>query len=134
MGLFSKSMFTEVEGVVLLNGKPVEGAEVTSSYDWSVKDEKKSKTVITDSHGTFHFKEWKSQSVLSLVFPIQPVISQKITINYSGQEYTAWRNIKSTYGTGDEVGKSPIRIECELNSEFKEQESNGFYGICKLAS
>ena len=40
MGLFSKSMFTEVEGVVLLNGKPVEGAEVISSYDWSAKRRK----------------------------------------------------------------------------------------------
>ncbi|GGO66675.1 DUF6795 domain-containing protein [Bowmanella pacifica] len=133
MGLFSKSMFTEVEGVVLLNGEPVEGAEVISSYDWSAKDEKKSKTVTTDKNGRFFFEEWKSQSILSLVFPMQPVISQKIIIRFKGEEYTAWRNIKNTYGTGDEVGKAPIRIECDLESEFKEQIEGGYYGICKIA-
>ncbi|MBT1063891.1 hypothetical protein KJY73_09925 [Bowmanella sp. Y26] len=132
MGLFSKSMFTQVEGVVLLNGQPVQGAEVISSYDWSAKNEKKSKTVKTDENGKFHFPEWKSQCLLSLFFPMQPVISQKIIIIHNGNEYTAWRNIKNSYGNGDEVGVSPIKITCNLESRFSEKHKNGHYGICHL--
>lgn len=85
MELFSKSMFTQVEGVVLLNGQPVQGAEVISSYDWSAKDEKKSNAVTTDKNGLFSFPEWTSQSFLSLVFPIEPVVDQTIIIQHKGK-------------------------------------------------
>ena len=98
------------------------------------KDEKKSKAVTTDKNGIFSFPEWTSQSLLSLVFPMEPVIDQTIIIRYQGKEYTAWSYFKHSYGSGDEVGMSPIRLICELSSMFKEQENDGFYGICKLAS
>ncbi|MBT1063889.1 hypothetical protein KJY73_09915 [Bowmanella sp. Y26] len=136
MGLFSKCMFTEVEGVVLLNGEPVEGAEVISSYDWSNKDERKSKKLLTDSYGKFSFPEWSSKQFLSSILPMEPVIRQEIIIEYKGERYTAWAFNKHSYGRGDETGKSPIKLVCDLAMEFKrhplEGVSDKYYGICKL--
>ena len=133
MGLFSKCMFSSVEGTILKDGSPVEGVEVTRSYRWINKEEK-IETVVTDSKGRFSFKNWTSSSFLSSIIPVEPVIRQKIIFKYQDEEYTGWSFHKHSYADGDEVGVTPIVLQCDLDDEFKRQVPDGYFGICKLSS
>ena len=117
-------IFSEVDGVVLMNGKPVSGAKVIRTADY--KDKVHSNTVVTDEQGRFHFDDIYTYSMrLS-----ETVIYQEINIQYDNNEYQAWRLIKrhdNRYGelTDPEKPDAPIKklnLTCELTGDQKKEQ------------
>ena len=112
-------IFSEVDGVVLLEGKPVSGAKVVRTADY--KDKLYTDRVITDAQGRFHFKDIYIYSMR--LFGTN--ILQKIVILYEGQEYLAWELMKghdNQHGelTDPEIPDAPIkklRLSCELTGD-----------------
>jgi len=88
-------IFSEVDGVVLMEGKPVSGARVVQTADF--KDKIHTHTAITDDQGRFHFDDIYTYSMrLS-----ETAILQKIVIQHKDKEYLAWQLMKrndSRYG------------------------------------
>ena len=112
-------IFSEVDGVVLLEGKPVSGATVIRTADY--KDKLYSDTVITDDQGRFHFDDIYIYSMRLF----GTYIWQKITIQYDGKEYLAWKMMKG-YDTryselsDPELPDAPIKklqLRCELTGD-----------------
>ena len=130
---FQICMFSEVNAVVTLHGKPVTGAEVvrtSNELDSKVYTEQ----TTTDAQGRFHFDAlWKFS--LSNWIPANPMISQRMNISYKGREYMAWWHSKRDYGHNDELDDNkPLNFTCELSEEptMKHQEVAGpVDGICK---
>ena len=54
---FSKTihLFSAVDGIVLMGGKPVEGVEVLQDYAWHWTDEKARNVTRTDAKGRYQF-------------------------------------------------------------------------------
>ena len=109
-------IFSEVDGVVTLEGKPVPGARVVRTADY--KDVVHTDTVMTDEQGRFHFDDLYTYSVrLS-----ETAIWQKIIIHYQDKEFLAWELLKTHenhYGelNDPETPKAPIKkldLRCEL--------------------
>ena len=114
-------IFSEVDGVVLMNGKPVSGAKVIRTADY--KDKVHSNTVVTDEQGRFHFDDIFTYSMrLS-----ETAILQRIMIHYEGEEYLAWEMMKrndNRYGelNDPETPEVPIKhlqLNCELTDDQK---------------
>ena len=126
-------MFSEVNAMVTLHGKPVVGAEIvrtSNELDSTVYTEK----TITDAQGRFHFDALWVFSLRNFI-PAEPMIKQHINIYYQGQEYMGWLAVKGNYGHNDELDDDkPLRFTCELSEEpsIKYQEVAGnIKGICK---
>ncbi|MBT1063890.1 hypothetical protein KJY73_09920 [Bowmanella sp. Y26] len=136
MGLFSKCMFSEVEGVVLFNGTPMEGVKVVKSYRWGNTKETKEYQSVTDSDGRFRFDASFSNSFTFSIFPHEPVLIQYLVFNYKDKEYLGWRHYKGDYIESGETGFSPIKLECDLSWEEEEHEiqenHKDYIGICKI--
>ena len=133
MGLFDfmkVCLFSEVNGVVTLEGKPVAGAEIVRSAE--INDKPYTDKTVTDENGRFHFDAMYTHSV-NKILPMEPVIPQKILIKPQGHEYLAWEMTKHDYGINDEI-KMPIRLACELlNKESgKEYGPTVVWGICSI--
>jgi hypothetical protein len=112
-------IFSEVDGVVLMQGKPVSAAKVVRTADY--KDRLYTHTVITDEQGRFHFDDIYRYSLrLS-----ETAIHQKIVIHYQDKEYLAWELLKrndSRYGelNAPETDDKPIvklNLRCDLTED-----------------
>jgi hypothetical protein len=133
-------IFSEVDGVVLMQGKPVSAAKVVRTADY--KDRLYTHTVITDEQGCFHFDDIYRYSLrLS-----ETAIHQKIVIHYQDKEYLAWELIKgheNRYGelTDPEKPENPViklNLTCELIDDQEKKERLEFvlgdriiYGLCR---
>jgi len=106
--------FPEVNGVVTMNGEPVEGALVKLVYNYNHKD--KFIETTTDKSGKFHFSE-KYTHTLRLLLPFQTSIDQQIIINYNHNTYIAWRTTKFSHGNDTAISKILSSLICELTSE-----------------
>ncbi len=128
---FSKTLylFSEVNGIVLLDGKPVQGVEVTQEYDWHWKEEKGSKVAVTDAEGRFHFPVITGKS-LTAGLPHQPVIEQKLRLSYQGKEYKGWLHGKDNYDEHGELKGQPLNLVCDLNDEPAGHPEIRSFGIC----
>ena len=120
MGLFNFFtiyVFSEVKGVVTMNGEPVRGAQVIRVGDHE-EDKVYSDTALTDAQGRFSFGSVSTFSLRPLM--LGTIINQKITIKYQGMEYLAWKTAKQNnylYGElNDEGAENPIKLDllCEL--------------------
>jgi uncharacterized protein DUF6795 len=134
-------IFSEVDGVVLMNGKPVSGAKVIRTADY--KDKIHTNTVVTDNQGRFHFDDIFTYSMrLS-----ETAILQKIKIYYEGEEYLAWKLLKkhdSRYGELNDPDKpiesiQKLNLICELTDNQDKEQFIGsdlrrriIYGLCNL--
>lgn len=123
-------MFSPVDGVVTLAGKPVSGAEITRSYKWQGPDLSGKESVTSDTQGRFHFDATFESAILPSLFPHNPSILQEIMIQHHGKEYEAWMFMKGNYDENGELGGKPIKVSCELNDEASRD--SGFFGICRL--
>ncbi|GAA0358921.1 hypothetical protein GCM10009092_23930 [Bowmanella denitrificans] len=137
MGLFSKCIFSAVEGKVMLNGEPVSGARVKRYYEWGNIEKENTFLTKTNDEGRFSFSEINISSLsASLNIISQPTIIQNITIEHEGREYTAWSFFKGNYESGGETGTSPIELYCDLSSEFTKHKlmskRGEYHGICTL--
>ena len=130
---FQICMFSEVNAVVTLHGKLVAGAEIirtSNQLDSKVYTEK----TTTDAQGRFHFNALWVFS-LSGFIPANPMVAQKMTIQYLGKETLAWKSSKGNYGHNDELDDNkPLVFTCELSDEptmRHQRVSRPVKGICK---
>lgn len=104
-------IFSEVDGVVLMQGKPVSGAKVVRTADY--KDKIYTETVVSDEQGRFHFNDI---SVFSMRL-FETVIWQKINIIFQEKKYLAWEQLKRNdiqYGELNDP-ETPARLVKKLN-------------------
>jgi hypothetical protein len=129
---FQICMFSEVNAVVTLHGKPVTGAKIvrtSNELDSKVYTEQ----TTTDAQGRFHFDALWVFSLRHLI-PAQPMVEQHITIYHAGKEYMGWQHTKNGYGHNDELDHNkPLAFTCELGDEptLKYQMMGNVEGICK---
>lgn len=130
MSIFGKNvLFSDVKGQVVLNGKPVSGAEVERSYEWAWNHSKGTEKTQTDQNGRFVFASITQSGGLSGLLPHEPVVFQEITIRHNGQEYVAWQYTKHNYENNGELKGKPLDLYCELS---KAPTDNGnYFGICE---
>ncbi|GAA0353171.1 hypothetical protein GCM10009092_16910 [Bowmanella denitrificans] len=139
MGFFKKCMFSAVEGTVLLNGKPAEGVRVLRGYRWSANDEDKEDSSTTDKNGQFTLPPIYSHSLsISLLPTHEPGVNQYMIFEYQGKKYDAWSFYRTNYESGGEMGMSPLKLRCELSSEFTEfnaaDSTKSYFGICEITN
>ncbi len=123
-------MTTDVSGMVLLNGQPIEGAEIQFHADSAWYGKWKARAVTTDAQGRFTTPQWRNTRVLVLVH--QPVIWQQLIIKYADQEYDGWGYTRMTY-TDRSDRPSGVFLTCELTSEasvHRLEDYRASYGLC----
>jgi len=133
MGLFDfmkVCLFSEVNGVVTLQGKPVAGAKIVRTA--KINDTPYTDSTVTDKSGKFYF-EARFTSSINKIVPVEPRIPQKLVIEHDGQEHTAWEMSKRNYDLDGELGK-PINISCEITNKEVKQEIGYriLWGKCKV--
>ena len=129
MSLIGKKLypFSQVEGVVLKDGRPVAGAEVERRY---VEDSRPvTATTRTDGEGRFSFPKVMQRSLLAWL-PGEVVIEQTIVIRHEGIEYMAWSLFKRNYLDNSELDGKPIRLICKLEQES--QRGGEVFGIAEI--
>jgi len=111
-------LFSEVNGVITLNQKPLSGARVMRQVEWkdiTYKDE-----TVTSADGSFHLPEMPGPGrILMSEF----VAYQKIDVEYQGKEWLIWKMVKRDslpnrelidLNNGESAGM-PIHFTCELS-------------------
>ncbi|MCF6252524.1 MAG: DUF4198 domain-containing protein [Methylococcaceae bacterium] len=134
MSFFVKQvLFSEVNGVVLNQGKPLAGVEVTRKY---TDEDSHEETVKTNKDGRFHFPKATNTLFFELSFlPSEVVVTQEIFIKYQDTVYDAWLFVKDNYDTAGEIGKEPITLICDIDNEAKRKKTKTgefVYGICQI--
>ncbi len=71
----------------------------------------------------------QKQGGASKFLPHEPVIFQKITIQYKGHKYIAWQHTKHNYDDLGELKGKRLIMNCELSNEVKDD--GVYFGICK---
>ena len=111
-------VFPEVNGVVTMNGEPVEGALIKLVYDYNDKE-----NIIethTKNNGEFHFPEKNIHTLLKFL-PMEIHVYQQIIISHNNNDYIAWRASKHKHGTDNDISKKLNFLNCELTNEEIEQ-------------
>lgn len=131
MALFGTNvLFSEVEGQIVQDGKPVKDAEVTQITLWSSQGEVSPVTTSSDENGRFRFAEITRKGGFSNLLPGQITIVQKINIKHGGKEYRGWINTKSNFERHGESNGKPLKFICNLNHTPSNQGND--FGVCKL--
>ncbi len=123
-------LFSAIDGIVVLDGHPVKGAEVERQYTW--KDDLNVEHVLTDAQGRYRFSEVTASSLLWSLLPHEPVIFQKLSIRYQGKEHKGWVLTKHNYDHLGEVRNRPLNLICDLNDEPAAHRETETFGICRL--
>ncbi len=123
-------LFSEVKGVVLKQGIPVEGAVVEQEFRWAWKDEVGRGQTKTDIAGKFSFPVVMRSSFLGSLLPHEPMVKQTILIKYEGQVYKAWMFDKGDYRENGELNGKAISLYCDLTAPLSHKDN--IYGICQL--
>lgn len=129
MGFFDSmkvSLFSEMKGVMLFEGKPVEGAKITRTAVAN-NDKKHTDSTSSDSNGRFHFDQMYTHLFLKLL-PTGIVVYQKVIIEYDGQKYLAWDGASRGVNKG-ELNEGPVigtsnEIEIDLKCELTAKETS----------
>ncbi|MCF6281464.1 MAG: DUF4198 domain-containing protein [Candidatus Polarisedimenticolaceae bacterium] len=134
MGFLNKHIvFSAVDGIVTLQGKPLQNVKVTRSYSESKKIDE---VTHTDSEGRFQFPDWVDTTLFDFSFlPMEIRIIQEIVIEHQGTQYDAWVSAKSDYEKNSELKGAPINLSCELSSEPNHKDTPSeqtVYGICSI--
>lgn len=125
-----KTIFSTVDGVVLLNGNPVPDAVVKQTFNFGWTDEEGTVTTKTDKYGKFKFPKISRFSIATSIFPHEPVISQFMEITHESKAYKAWLFFKRDYSDNGELNGKPINIICELTREDTMDRATLVSGIC----
>lgn len=123
-------LFSEVNGKVLLDGKPVPGAAVEREAVWTWKKETLRDGTTANANGEFNLPAMTGSSFLGGLLPHEPVVRQTMTIKHGGRRYEAWLHVKHDYDTNGELDGKPIRMVCRLESA--PQRRGRIYGICEV--
>ena len=132
-------LFSEIKGLITINGKPVPYAEVSESATWNWNKEEFSFGKKTEKDGTFSFSPIISHSFFAGILPEEIRIKQMIRITYDNVTYDGWMHFKQDYGNLSEIEGGRLDVICELTNSkdylSKKVPENGTapYGICRLA-
>lgn len=131
---FSKTLtlFSEVEGTVVMDGQPVAGVQVEQEHHWHWKDQHGTVTVTTDAQGRFRFPAVTATSWTAGLLPHEPVIGQRITLRYQGKTHKGWVMSKRNYDAQGEVPGHALRLICDLGEEPAAHPETETFGICRL--
>ncbi len=115
----------EVKGVVTLNGRPVEGAQVvrTLDYDREYREEQ-----LTGVDGRFSFPEKNIMSDRPNKLLDETRVRQILTVNYEGQKYLIWYTTPGTIHRRTAIARRLGALHCELTNPEIE---HGFENIEK---
>jgi len=137
MGLFDfmkVCLFSEVKGVVTLEGKPVSGAKIVRTAE--INNKVYTDKTMTDENGKFHFDAMYTHSINKVMFIIEPVIPQTMIISHAENVYIGWSTVKRDYEVNTEFkDNKEIILSCELIDEKSKKEQNlrvPVVGICKF--
>lgn len=130
MSGLGKVMFSAVQGVVLKDGKPLPGVKVVRTFNWAWNDATQKDEATTDTNGKFRFETAKRLSLITSIFPHEPVIDQEIIIHYENKQYTAWFFAKRNYEENGELSGKKISIKCDINTPEGYNLGNKVWGIC----
>jgi hypothetical protein len=127
-----KCMFSEVEGIVMQGGKPLEGAVLKRKYEWAFNDSTKEDATKSDENGRFQLPAMYDKggftSLIASIFPHQPLIYQEIDIHYNGKSYDAYKLRKSNYKINSQFDGKKIELRCDLDNEPSHE--GDVYGVC----
>ncbi len=133
MSLFSKLvLFSHVEGVITLNGKPVAGAQIVQEILYKDAGEFAPRSVTSGPQGDFELEEVIRNPGLSRMLPGQVSIVQRLIIRHDGNEYEGWRHNKSSVEPNSELDGQPLKLICELTN--KPDFEGTHFGICRAAT
>ncbi|RZI58286.1 MAG: hypothetical protein EOP37_16505 [Rubrivivax sp.] len=124
------TLFSATEGVVLLEGRPVEGVEVQQYYFWHWGDKEATAVTHTDANGRYQFPAITGRSITANLLPHEPVIQQNIRFVHQGKTFKGWGHSKHNYEDLGELGDRPIRLVCDLKDEPGPHPEINSYGIC----
>lgn len=128
--LKSQVLFSPVEGVVTLNGKPVVGAEVMQVVEWTVKDAPPGNTTKTDAQGRFAFPVVEGASLAAQLLPMRPNIRQTIILKTNDKDFNIYRLHKSNYDLYGENENKPLLLQCEIS--LNPDHHGVVYGVCRF--
>lgn len=124
------NVFSEVYGVVMVDGNPVAGATVERYYRW--KQEKVFDKTTTDEQGRYHFPEIVRHSLIWSILPHEARISQSINIYHEGSVYSGWYHVKGNYDRNGELKGRPLKLKCDLRSPEGPHAETQHYGVCSV--
>lgn len=107
-----------VEGVVTLNGQPLEGVKVyrTLDYDQEYKDQ-----VLTDAEGRFAFREKNLESRRPNQLGDETRVRQVIGLDYEGKNYLLWYAVPGGITPRQALSQRLADMKCELTTPEEEQ-------------
>jgi len=105
-------LFSEISGVITLEGKPVANARLVRIGD---RDGAKSDEATTDANGNFRFPAMFERTAAKYL-PQEFVVQQQIQAHFQGKEYAMWAGVKRTPEENTESRGKPLVVKCELNS------------------
>lgn len=126
------TLFSATEGIVLMDGKPVEGVEVQQNYFWHWGDKKATIVTRTDANGRYQLPAITGRSITGNLLPHEPVIDQFIRFVYRGQTFKGWTHSKHNYDDLGELGGKPLRLVCDLKDEPVAHLEVHSFGICTV--
>lgn len=131
--------FSEIEGVVTLSGKTLEGAKVEAISDY--RGARNSRIVNTDMDGRFRFESTYSWSLAGIMMDVN--VFQSIVVTNGLDEVLVWKTVKENGRFLGELGSEvptemkKISVRCELsdsNTRKVVRSLNGFNsirGVCR---
>lgn len=122
-------VFTDVSGVVTLEGKPVAGARIVRTATLVFNGKKFKDETTTDAEGRFQLGAIYARTI-NKVLPSEDFVDQKVVIYYQDKEYPAWELRKWNYDYNGELNRIssevihnlkiiPFALACELTDRVR---------------
>jgi hypothetical protein len=133
MAFFKRfTLFSDLEGIVLLEGRSVEGVEVQQHYFWHWGDKKGTHVNRTDANGRYHFPVITGRSITANLLSHEPVIEQEVSFVYQSKAFHGWFHSKHNYEDLGELDGQPLRLVCDLKDEPVGRPEIRSHGICTV--
>ena len=121
-------LFSEISGVLTLNGQPVANEKLvrTVNHSRDIRDE-----TTTDEHGHFRMPAVFERTITKIL-PMEFVVKQSIVAHYRGKEYKIWDGVKRSAEKDAEARGKPLSVRCDLNKEIDHVSVNGsiYFSMC----
>lgn len=141
--MFKVYVFSKMEGVVMKDGKPVEGAVIKRTAD-HYNDKAYYDQTVSDENGHFEFGAITTRYFWSFMF--DTVVRQVVYIEHEGTRYLGWDAFKNNaHHRGeliakDEKARAPIRCTFDLDQEDSKKQilkldeirTQIIHGLCEL--
>ena len=124
-------LFSEVNGRVLLNGKPMKNVQILRKT--SFQNKKSTEVTSTNEIGEFHF-DAKYEKSIAKFLPVEVVISQEIEAIHDSKHYELWKTTKRDYEENSELNGKAMNLVCDLSHkpEYQTIGEHVIKSICSL--